>query len=193
MSAADALLELSRRAKSAGDLGTAKAAKDAAMNITQGTTGTAPVSFVQDIGGIADRYDELRSAPASPRRTGQMEDLVRQGRAIAKSGEFGAQDVHSMFTLGTPGCRVMALALMEGDIHLADFSSVLQAIEDSQSAFEQYHGLIVANTMLGSLSPDERGRLKAALENPTVSSRWAQDSSRQALADTIRNRLDETH
>ena len=192
MSAADALLDLSRRAASAGDLGTARAAKDAAMNITQGTTGAAPTSLVQNIGGIADRYDELRSTPASPRRTGQMEDLVRQGRAMAKSGEFSAQDVQSMFTLGTPGRRVMALALMEGDIHLADFSSVLQAIEGSQSAFEQYHGLIVANSMLGSLSPDERRGLKTALENPTVRSRWAQDSARQALADTIYNRLDET-
>lgn len=193
MSAADALLELSRRAQSAGDLGTAKAAKDAAMNITQGSTGMAPASLVQDIGGIADRYDELRSTPASPRRTGQMEDLVRQGRAMAKLGDLSAQDVQSMFALGTAGRRVMALALMEGDIHLADFPSVLQAIEESQSAFEQYHGLIVANKMLGSLSTEERERLKAVLDDPTVNVRWAQDSARLAIANTIRSRLDGMH
>jgi hypothetical protein len=119
-------------------------------------------------------------------------DLVRQGRATAKSGDLSAQDVQSMFTLGTPGRRVMALALMQGDIHLADFPSVLRAIEDSQSAFEQYHGLIVANMMLGSLSPDERRALKAALDNPRVNSRWSQDSARQSLARTVGSRLAET-
>lgn len=192
MSAADALLGLARRAESAGDPDTAQAARAAATNITQATTAAVPASAGPDISEIADKYDALRSTPASPRRTGQMEDLVRQGRAMAKSGEFSVQDVQSMFALGTPGRRVMALALMRGDIHLADFPSVLQAIENSQSAFEQYQGLTVANMMLGSLSPDERRALKAALDNPAVSSRWAQDSARQSLARTISGRLAET-
>ncbi|TCC30461.1 hypothetical protein [Kribbella sindirgiensis] len=192
MSATDALLGLSRRAESAGDFGTAQAARDAAMNITQATTGAVRASSGPDIGGIADKYDELRATPASPRRTGQMEDLVRQARAMAKSGDFSPQDVQSMFALGTPGRRVMALALMRCDIHLADFASVLQAIQDSQSAFEQYQGLMVANMMLGSLSADERRALKEALDNPRVNSRWSQDSARQSLARTISGRLSET-
>jgi hypothetical protein len=36
-------------------------------------------------------------------------------------------------------------------------------------------------------------RLKAVLENPTVNSRWAQDSARLALAETILSRLDGMH
>lgn len=190
MSAADAWLELSRRAQSAGDPDTAKAAKDAAMNVTQASTGIVAARVAQDVDGIADSYDKLRMDPPSPRRTSQMEDLVRRGRSLARTGHYTAQDVQGMFVLGTPGRRIMALALMEGDVRLAGFRQVLQAIVSSKSAFEQYHGLIVANMMLDSLTPDNRQQLGDALADQSVSSFWADDSDRADLADTIRRRLD---
>jgi hypothetical protein len=192
MSTADAWLELSRRAQSAGDPETAKAAKDAAMSVTQISAGVAAPSGAEkmDVESMASRYEELRNTtPNSPRRTARMEDLVRQMRQLAKTGGFTAQDTQAMFSLGTDGRRMVALALMEGDLTLADFGSVLQAIERSRSAFEQYHGLMVANRMLSSLSASERESLQAALTNPDVVSHWVGDTSRSAMAEQILAKL----
>jgi hypothetical protein len=192
MSTADAWLELSRRAQSAGDPETARAAKDAAMSVTQigaGVTSASPSETV-DAETLAARYEDLRdTTPRGPRRTARMEDLVRQMRPLAKSGGFTALDVQAMFSLGTEGRRILALALMEGDPTLADFRSVLQAIEQPSSAFEQYHGLIVANRILSSLSSSERGALQAALAKPDVAGRWSGDTSRAAMAEQILSRL----
>jgi hypothetical protein len=192
MSNADALLELSRRASNAGDLATAEASKAAATAIISGVAATAqPTAAGGDISHLAAQYEELRATvPPSPRRTAQFTDLIVQARAAARSGNYPPQDVATLFQAGTEGRRVIALGLMEGDIRLADFPCVLAAIGDSRSAFEQFHGLSVANMLVPSLAESERQALSEELSKPNVTARWAGDTSRAKLSDQIRARLE---
>ena len=118
-----------------------------------------------------------------------MEDLVREARQLAKTGRFTALDVQGMFTLGTEGSRIMALALMEGDLGLADFPTVLSAISDWKSAFKQFHALTVANMMVPSLAQQEPDELDSVLRNPGVEQSVSSDPSRAMLRQNILTRL----
>jgi hypothetical protein len=192
MSSADAMLELSRRADRAGDTQTAQAAKAAAKTFTQLSLGAETPQAATRTGTteLISRYEELRATlPSGPRRTSAMEDLVRQARQLTRTERFTALDVTQLFNQGTDGCRVVALALMEGDLGLADFASVLTAIRTPRSAFEQYHALTVANLLVSSLGADERTELKAALAADDVKRQWVGDTGRASLARSIDNRL----
>jgi hypothetical protein len=194
MSKADAVVDLSRRADRAdraGDPQTAQVLRDSAQNLTQTIPDEASAASPQtDVSGLMARYEELRATQASgPRRTAAMEDLVRQARQLARSQKFTALDVRGMFDRGTEGGRLMALALMEGDLGVADLPSVLKAITSPASPFEQFHALTVANLMVSSLTPAERDELATQLQDPAVNSAWGTDTSRSSLAKTILERL----
>jgi hypothetical protein len=191
MSTADAWLELYRRADRAGDTATAQAAKNAAKSITQ--LGQATEVTAPEQAGLTDligRYEELRATMASgPRRTASMEDLVRKARQLTRTEQFTALDAGRMFASGSEGARIMALALMEGDLGLADVRAVLSAIQTPSSAFEQYHALTVANLLVSSLNTDQRAELEQILSSADTRSRWSGDTSRASLADSILGRL----
>jgi hypothetical protein len=191
MSGADAMLELSRRADRAGDTKTAQAARETARSLTQQiTTDEASTAVPSDVPRLMARYEELRATqPSGPRRTAAMEDLVRQARQLAGSEKFTALDVKGMFDRGTEGGRLMALALMEGNVSIADLPSVLNGIRTSASPFEQFHALTVANLMVSSLTPAQRVELAAVLQDPDTNRTWSADTSRSSLAQTILERL----
>ncbi|GAA1124578.1 hypothetical protein GCM10009630_23120 [Kribbella jejuensis] len=188
MSNTDALLELARRADRAGDTETAQTARERANNqlalatdsLATPTTGTTDLIL---------QYNRLRDTPPSTRRTSQMSEIVRQARRLPDSQPFHQLDVVQLFNEGTHGSRIVALALMETDPRLADFPSVLNAIQNSRSGFEQYHALTVANLMAASLSADAKAQLQQALESDDVRSKWEGDTSRASLAATILDRL----
>jgi hypothetical protein len=75
------------------------------------------------------------------------------------------QWVREWFDRGTDDARVVSLALMEGDVRLADLASAIAAFSKSRTAFEQYHGLRVARSLLDAdkLSANERVLLKGTL------------------------------
>jgi hypothetical protein len=65
---------------------------------------------------------------------------------------------------GVAGKRLFALVLMESQSALASLDIVVDMIENSLSAFEQYRALKVAMRMVPTLSAKERDCLRVVLE-----------------------------
>jgi hypothetical protein len=188
-------LALASRAERAGDQETAQAARKVLADSVSGVA-TAAAGEAKDIDqtlrNLASRYEELRATmPPGPPRTAELDSVVREAKDLARQTHLNPEDVR-MFQIGTEGRRVIALGLMEGDVDLADFDSVIDAIKNSLSAFEQYHGLVVASLMVPKLSGDNQRLLLEALQDPSVTSKMSDDSSRQALAARIVKRLRES-
>ncbi|GAA3103263.1 hypothetical protein JOF29_003480 [Kribbella aluminosa] len=184
MSNTDALLELARRADRAGDTETAQTARERANSQLSLATDASPTTPA----GTTDliiQYNRLRDTPPSARRTTQMSEVVRQAQRLLATRPYTPLDVTQLFNEGTRGSRIVALAMMEADPSLADFPSVLDAIQNSRSAFEQYHALTVASLMSAALAQDDKSRLRQALESDEVRSKWEGDTSRATLAATI--------
>src|SRR5262249_46088766 len=139
MSNTDALLELARRADRAGDTETAQTARERANNqLALATDAAVPAGSSGTRARTTDltlQYERLRSTmPSGVRRTSAMSEVVRQARRLPDTERFTLLDVTQLFNQDTEGSRIVALALMEDDVRLADFPSVLNAIQSSRSA-----------------------------------------------------------
>jgi hypothetical protein len=140
---------------------------------------------------LADEYRRLRgSMRAGRERTWALERVVDQASRLADADALDPEDVSEWFHHGAPGARVIALGLMEGCEPLRDFDVALDAIERSRSAFEQYHGLLVAELMVPKLTSGKRAQLKQAVERALATRRVSRDSDRRAVAKRIASRLD---
>lgn len=137
---------------------------------------------------VAERYVELRESGApSSARTAAMEAVVANARQMARTMGFTADDVRRLFRDGDDGQRISALAFMQGRPDAVDMDTVVEAIEASRSAFEQFQALRVARTMLDSgLGGRDRARLldtvREAMEGPR---RELLDDERRALGRRI--------
>jgi hypothetical protein len=192
MSQADALLGYARRAEAAGDTDSAASAKEAANRTIQAVTpsGTTLQPDPTGLTGLVSQYEQLRATePWGTRRTGAMEDLVRQARRVTHNEAFSAQDLRNLIQSGSDGQRVMALGVMEGDTRLADAETIVSVIEAPRSAFEQYHGLYLANLLVASMPKDQQTRLLGVLNSPGVIAYIGADTSRSSLRDQILRQL----
>jgi hypothetical protein len=109
---------------------------------------------------FAASYERLRESLApGPERTGKLEDIVAEARAAARRRRYEPAEVRH----GTPGNRIFALGLMQEDPRLRDFDVAMDAIKHSRSAFEQYHGLHLAELMLPTLTPEHKKELQTLL------------------------------
>ena len=140
----------------------------------------------RELQSLADEYRRIRSRMRSgPARTGALEDVVRRTRELAKRDAFEASDVSAWFDDGSPEARITALALMQASPGLRDFGAAVDAIAESESAFEQYHGLWLAETMVGDLTPGQRAELEAVVQRALRSLRVRRDSDRADAARRI--------
>jgi hypothetical protein len=126
-----------------------------------------------------------RSMRGSPERTGILEHIMRQLAQLAKEHKFEAVDVWEWFNRGKPEARITAIGLMHGDRRLRDVFVALDAIEDSRSAFEQFHGLRLANEMLRDLTSVEREWLRETVERARAQHRFQLNSDRWQMSEAI--------
>jgi hypothetical protein len=126
-----------------------------------------------------------RTMRVGPRRTGILEHIIRQLAQLAIEQHFDPVDVWEWFNRGNPEARITAIGLMHGDSRLRDIFVALDAIEDSRSAFEQFHGLRLAREMLPELSPLERQWLGETVEHARSSQRFRRDSDRWRMSEAI--------
>ena len=68
---------------------------------------------------------------------------------------------------------------------MRDFEAALDAINDSRSAFEQYHGLRLAEMMLTDLTAIQRSELIVVTERALRSSRVRRDSDRRIAGERL--------
>ncbi len=110
---------------------------------------------------------------------------MTEARRLSHSEAFEPADVATWFDDGTPEARITALGLMQGSARLRDFEVALDAIEDSRSAFEQYHGLRLAELMASGLTPTQRAQLSATVERARRIRRLRRDSDRNTSAERL--------
>jgi hypothetical protein len=149
----------------------------------------AVLDLAQVASPAAQAYEQLRRTMGSGyERTAKQQEIVNQARAAVHEREHEPSEVRELFNSGRPGNRIYALGLMQEDPRLGDFSSIIDAIRGSRSAFEQYTALYAAEAMLPNLGTDERRRLKAALE--AERSRYiTPDTDRWPVAERILSNL----
>jgi hypothetical protein len=135
---------------------------------------------------LARGYRRLRgSMRAGAERTRALEHVMTEARRLAKSDVLEAVDVLTWFEEGTPEARITALGLMQGNPRLRDFEAVLDAIGDSRSAFEQYHGLRLAEMMVSDLTATQRAQLVVVTERAMRSYRVRRDSDRHTTGERL--------
>jgi hypothetical protein len=78
---------------------------------------------------------------------------------------------------------------MQGEARLRDFDAAIDAIEHSRSAFEQCHGLMLAELMLPGLSRGRKAHLKRVVERAIRSPRLRRDIHRHDAASRILREL----
>jgi hypothetical protein len=110
---------------------------------------------------------------------------MTETRQLFRSDAFEPIDVSTWFDEGTPEARITALGLMQGNSELRDFEAALDAIEESKSAFEQYHGLLLAEMMISDLNAGQRAQLTMVVEMALRSFRMRRDSDRHKGATRI--------
>lgn len=136
---------------------------------------------------LAGQLPPASGSPAGP------EGVVAEVRSTARRSALTADQVRGLFTDGSEGRRIQALALMQGDPALADLTSVLDAIEHPRSGFEQYHALLAARGLLSRLPAAEAQRLRDAVAAQLVDPRGIPyGSDRSWLAEKILSRLQVT-
>ncbi|MFI7001494.1 hypothetical protein [Nocardia sp. NPDC050175] len=138
---------------------------------------------------FAARYEQLRTSqqPGSA-RTRKLEELVASSRLLAKTTQLSQDAAIQLFDQGKDGDRIMAIALMQGDVSLSDSARLTQAIGESRSAFEQYHALVALRILLNTnkvLSEGQRALVESALE----STRIVAGTDRYEVAQQIRSLL----
>jgi hypothetical protein len=144
----------------------------------------------RELQALAEEYHRIRSRMrGGSARTRALDDVVRRTRELAKRGAFEPADVSAWFDDGSPEARITALALMQQDVRLRDFGAAVDAITASESAFEQYHGLRLAEMMVRDLSPGQRAELEAVVDRARRSFRVRRDHDRAAAARRILSAL----
>jgi hypothetical protein len=146
----------------------------------------------QELQRLASQYRAIRALmPGGPERTRLLELLVAETRELAAEATLRAEDVRRWYDEGTEEARITALALMEGDQRLRDLGTAIDAIGSSRSAFEQYHGLVLADAMVrsGTLTAVEQALLTIAVERSLRSRRLQSDADRRILGGQILDEL----
>jgi hypothetical protein len=146
-------------------------------------------SLLAAASAVGSRYERLRTTePAGWQRTSRMEGVLREARAIDTEG-LAASDVAGIFSSGSDGNRIVALALVERRPALATADLLVDAIVHSRSTFEQYHALVAAESSLDHLSAEERRRVLAAVESVLAGPLGEKSSDRRTVARRLLERL----
>lgn len=118
-----------------------------------------------------------------------MEDVMSQARRLAGEREFEPAQVLRWLQEGSDEERITALAMMQARRELRNFDAVLGAIEDSHSAFEEYHAMRLAKEMADNLGAAQLRRL-AEVIRAGQRTRHVRDSDRWRLGEDILRRAD---
>ncbi|WP_406411269.1 hypothetical protein [Streptomyces sp. NBC_01614] len=142
-------------------------------------------------GPIAADYRSVRGAMrAGPERTWAMEDVVSRARYLAQKQSFEPTEVLRWLREGNDEDRVTALAMMQASRELRNFEAALEAVEHSRSAFEQYHAMLLAASMIDDLDPTQLRRLAAVIKSQR-GFHFRHDADRWQLSEEILRRVDE--
>jgi hypothetical protein len=139
---------------------------------------------------IAASYEAIRkSMPSGPARTQLMEAEIARARKDASTADFSADELAGLFRTGSQGERVYALGVMQERPDLAPFDVVVEAVRTPRTPFEQYHSLVLAETVEPHLSAAEKAVLATTIRQQLEHDRLRRDSDRVQLATSLLERL----
>lgn len=137
---------------------------------------------------LAQEYEQLRERmPSGNERTYQMNALVDRVQTLAGDAPDPSLP-EQLFTLQTPGARIVALAIAQQarQPRLAELAT--RAISESRSAFEQYHGLVLAQQLMRTVDAPNKDRIRQVVKDQIGKFITRDDRSRWDLSQTILKR-----
>lgn len=146
-------------------------------------------ALMDTAGPIASDYRSVRSTMRAGRaRTRAMQSVVEKARRLAAEQSFEPEVVRRWLREGTDEERITALAMMQSKDELRDFDGVVSAIEHSRSAFEQFHAMKLAASMVAGLDAEQLRKLTDAVQAQR-DWRFRVDSDRWRLSEEILGRV----
>lgn len=136
-------------------------------------------------------YERIRSQMGSGwHRTERIERLLEDAMRSAPQ-VLDAEVIRELFNEGSDGSRIVALKLMQRDPAIAYVPGMCEAITDSRSALEQWHGLSAAERAVEhGISLAEKEELRNMLQLALDMGRIRQeDYDRHSAAQRILQRL----
>ena len=134
---------------------------------------------------LGREYEILRdSMPPGNERTERMNGFVAHVQKIT-SEDVSVGEIRKLFEQGSPGSRIVAIALLERQPDARCFDLILQSITEFKSPFEQYHALRVARTILPNLSSSDAANLLNGIRSQMNVSIPESDQSRWTIAQDL--------
>lgn len=172
----------------------ADAAKEPQMDGGKVYDGASQSPIVDRANQLARDYEETRrTMPASDERTAKMTALVRSARRIASTIPDPEYPLNLFFNSDSAGDRIVSIGIAQGcppkSIY---FPLALEGILNARSAFEQFHALSLADNLLNTLSPDQKNKLWAALNEQRGVVIDEKDKSRWNLRSNLLKKMEDT-
>jgi len=118
---------------------------------------------LEEMSLIGREYEALRQKMESgDRRTFLMTALVSRAQQLVGVDDAG-QLAEQLFNQKSAGSRITGLALARKQPRRSHIEMAIDGISQSKSAFEQYHALLLAQTLLTSLDPTAKVKLQEVI------------------------------
>ena len=148
--------------------------------------------YEPELAWLGDEYESIRKRmKGGDARTEMMNLLVGRAQVLASQRDAGAV-AEKVFSRGTDGSRVVGLALARIDTRRQHIELALSGITTSRSPFEQYHALLLAESLLPSLHPTTMPLLQAAIGSQLEKTIRKDDPSRWIVAQRLIKKLGST-
>ncbi|WP_017652956.1 hypothetical protein [Fortiea contorta] len=150
----------------------------------------------QQMERLSQRYKELRNTmPAGAKRTFEMESIAGRMRALAPEVNFSSEEVNQLLKSSDQGKRLLGLSVVEWSGDPNYFYTILQIINNSETAFEQTCALRGAEKMVSQLKEQQKKDLMSAIihqrDYNEAEKRWIRpNSNRWSLSDRILSALE---
>lgn len=158
---------------------------------TAGRLRAASRAQLETFSEVVSRYEQTFARPRSDPGRVRSLDLAIADAANSFLAEDPSQtDVFRRYQSGSQREREIALAAMAADPDLASFGAVLDSIEHSRSAIEQFQAFRVALGLTPSLSNEQGAELRRAVTHEVDSAEhFSRASARYRLAQELLSRL----
>ncbi|AFY32851.1 hypothetical protein [Calothrix sp. PCC 7507] len=150
----------------------------------------------QQMERLSQRYKELRnSMPAGAKRTFEMESIAGRMRSLASEVNFSDEEVNQLLKSNDQGKRLLGLSVVEWSADPNYFYTILNIINNSETAFEQTCALRGAGKMVPKLNEQQKKDLMSALVHQRnyneAEKCWIRpNSNRWSLSDRILSALE---
>ena len=126
------------------------------------TPGGLPQADMEELRKLGRAYEDIRSSMSpGPARTAKMTRIVHE--VVTRASRLDVSAAIGPLLAGTDGDRIVGLALLQYAPDPQHLPAVIEAIEKSRSAFEQYQALSVAINMAPRLTHEQADLLRPVL------------------------------